>query len=317
MRDIVTGQTLDQYRVEEVVARSGTATIFRASDPESGLAVALKVPHSQFDADPVFQYRFQQEEVIGLRLDHPAITRVLRPRSKSRAYIAMEYVDGQPLGERLRDQHRLQISIAVELAICIADALDYLHRQGVIHCDLKPDNVMVLRGGGIKLMDFGIAVESARARTWGGYSRSMGTPDYMSPERIEGRRGDERADLYSLGCILYEMLTGEVPFPAQSLYVAMRAKTEAMAPSPRSLRTEVPVELAELVLCLLERNPADRPESALEVREKLRHPGSVVFSVRSWPKQPRLHAGVQLLAGLFGMVLLFAGFWMLAAKLGR
>jgi serine/threonine-protein kinase len=316
MRPVAPGETLDQYRIEEVVAHGGSATIFRARDAESGSTVALKVPHPRFDADPVFQDRFEREEEIGARLQHPALIRVLRPRRKSRVYIAMELVDGEMLRDRLYRETPLPIVVAVDVTCRLADALVYLHQQGIVHHDLKPDNVMLLPGGGVKLMDFGIALDLRRG-AWGRRWRGIGTPDYMAPEWIKGQRGDVRSDLYSLGCMLYEMLTGEVPFPAEDPYTAMRAKTESAARSPRRRRAEISRALEEVVLSLLERNPAQRPESALEVREKLAHPGSVVLDDRSKRAEPRLGAGTRVVAGLFGMGALFAAFRVLAAWLGE
>jgi len=318
MPDVIPGQTLDQYQVEEVIARSGMATIFRARDAESGQPIVLKVPHIQFEADLVFHQRFQREEEIGLRLDHPGVVRVLEPRQKSRIYIAMELVEGESLRELLRRESPLPIPRAVEIATQIADVLVYLHEHRVIHRDLKPENVMLLRNGGVKIMDFGIAVDVTQGRmTWGGLSQTMGTPDYMPPEQIKGHRGDARTDLYSLGCILYEMLTGRVPFPAENVYAAMHAKTESLPPSPRHLRSEISPELEELVLSLLEREPANRPESALEVREKLAHPGSIVLTDRTHRAEPSLPASARLAAGAIGLAALFGAFRALAGWLGR
>jgi len=313
MADLIPGQTLDQYQVEDVIARSGMATIFRARDTESGQPVVLKVPHIQFEADIVFHQRFQREEEIGLKLDHPGVVRVLRPKHKSRVYIAMELVNGELLRDRLRRESPLPISAAIDIAIKIADVLVYLHEHHIIHRDLKPDNVMLLPDGGVKLMDFGIAVDTTQGKmTWGGLSQSMGTPDYMAPEQIKGHRGDARTDLYSLGCILYEMLTGRVPFPSENIYAAMHAKTESLAASPRGLRPELSPECEEIVLSLLERDPANRPESAYEVREKLAHPKSVVVVDRAHRTEPRLPAGARLAAGLVGLGLLWGAFWWVA-----
>jgi serine/threonine protein kinase len=180
MPDVIPGQKLDQYQVEEVIARSGMATIFRARDTQSGQPVVLKVPHIQFEADLVFHQRFQREEEIGLRLDHPGVVGMLKPTEKSRVYLAMELVEGESLRELLRRESPLAISKAVEIATEIADVLVYLHEHGVIHRDLKPENVMLLPNGGVKIMDFGIAVDTSQGRmTWGGLSQTMGTPDYM------------------------------------------------------------------------------------------------------------------------------------------
>jgi serine/threonine-protein kinase len=318
MPDVIPGQTLDQYQVEEVIARSGMATIFRARDTESGYSIVLKVPHIQFETDLVSHQRFQREEEIGLRLDHPGVVRVLEPRQKSRIYIAMELVEGESLRELLRRESPLPIPKAAAIATQIADVLIYLHEHRVIHRDLKPENVMLLPDGGVKIMDFGIAVDVTQGRmTWGGLSQTMGTPDYMPPEQIKGHRGDARTDLYSLGCILYEMLTGRVPFPAENVYAAMHAKTESQPPSPRQLRAEISPELEEVVLSLLERDPANRPESALEVREKLAHPASIVLTDRTHRAEPSLPPSARLAAGAIGLAALFGAFHALAAWLGR
>jgi len=313
MAEVVPGQTLDPYQVEEVIARSGMATIFRARDLETGQPVVLKVPHIQYEADIVFHQRFQREEEIGLKLDHPGVIRVLRPKHKSRVYIAMELVEGELLRDRLRREGPLPIPASVDIASRIADVLVYLHEHHVIHRDLKPENVMLLQGGGVKIMDFGIAVDTTQGKmTWGGLSQTMGTPDYMAPEQIKGQRGDARTDLYALGAILYEMLTGQVPFPSETIYAAMHAKTESAPPAVRSLRPEVSPELEEIVLSLLERDPANRPESAFEVREKLAHPQSVVLVDRRHRSPPRFPAGARLAAGVVGMALLWAAFWWVA-----
>jgi serine/threonine-protein kinase len=318
MADLIPGQTLDQYQVEEVIARSGMATIFRARDTESGQPVVLKVPHIQFESDLVFHQRFQREEEIGLRLDHPGVVRMLEPRQKSRVYMAMELVEGESLRELLRRESPLPIPTTVQIATKIADVLLYLHEHGVIHRDLKPENVMLLPDGGVKIMDFGIAVDTTQGRmTWGGLSQTMGTPDYMPPEQIKGQRGDARTDLYSLGCILFEMLTGRVPFPAENVYAAMHAKAESLPPSPRRLRPEISPELEELVLSLLERDPANRPESALEVREKLTHPRSIVLTDRTHRTEPALPASARLAAGAIGLAALFGAFRALAGWFGR
>ncbi|TMA50216.1 MAG: serine/threonine protein kinase [Deltaproteobacteria bacterium] len=288
MAELVPGQVLDQYEVEDVIAHGGMATIYRARDRDNGHEVALKVPHMQYASDLVFHERFLREETIGHRLDHPAIVRVFRPREKSQLYLAMEYVPGELLRERLRREGRLPIETAVELAIKIADALVYLHEQGVVHRDLKPENIMLTRDGTVKLMDFGIAHDATlRRMTWSGLSATVGTPDYMAPEQVQGKGGDERSDLYSLGAILYEMLTGRPPHRGDNVYAAMRAKLLDDPTPPRQLRPEIPPALEETVLYALEREPARRPESALELRELLAHPASVMLTNRAARQRPR------------------------------
>jgi len=278
MREIAPGQTLDGYEVLDVIARSGMATVFKARDPDDGRIVVLKVPHLQFEADIVFHKRFLREEEIGSRLDHPSIVRVLRPKTeKSRVYLIEEFVEGESLRGRLGREGRLPIAAAVQLARQIAEALEYLHREGVVHRDLKPENVILTPSGGIKIMDFGIAFDAAlRKMTWSGLSQTTGTPDYMAPEQVEGQRGSSRTDLYSLGAMLYEMLTGQVPFGDGNALASMKAKVVRDPEPPRNLRPEIPPGLEAIVLLALERDPERRPDSAFELREMLAHFDSVV-----------------------------------------
>jgi serine/threonine-protein kinase len=288
MPELTPGQSLDQYQLLDVVARSGMATIFLARDVENGHTVAVKVPHLEYEADLVFHERFLREEQIGQRLDHPAIIKVLCPKKKSRVYLAMEYVEGELLSERLRREQRLSLDVAVEFSKQIADALVYLHEHNVVHRDLKPANIMIQPDGRIKLIDFGIALDTTlRKMTWARMSQTMGTPDYMAPEQIKGLRGDARTDIYSLGAILYEMLTGKAPFSSDNVYAAMRSKLHDDPIPPRRLRIEISPQHEEIVLRALERDPHDRFESALEMREALAHPDSVLLTGRANRLRPK------------------------------
>ena len=218
-KEIGVGQALDnRFEITDVIAKSGMASLFKANDRQSGAAVAIKVPHLQIESDPAGFDRFQREEEIGIRLNHPYILKILPVEKKSRPYIVMEYLEGQTLSELLKNVHPLPEPDAVKIASRICTALSYMHQNGVIHRDLKPQNIMLCNDGTIRIMDFGIArAENSRRLTFVGFTPTMGTPDYMAPEQVKGQQADERSDLYSLGAMLYEMLTGVVPYPFDNI----------------------------------------------------------------------------------------------------
>ncbi len=304
MNELIPGQRLDHYELLDIVAYSGMATIFRARDAEDGSIVALKVPHLKYASDIVFHQRFLREEHIGLSVDHPGIIKVLNTREKSRLYLVMEYVDGELLSKRLQRERRLPVQTAIDYAVQILDILLYLHDRNVVHRDLKPDNIMIMKDGRLKLIDFGIALDTAmRKITWGGLSQPVGTPDYMSPEQIKGQRGSTRTDIYSLGVMLYEMLTGRVPFQGDNVYTAMQAKMTGSPVPPCQLRREVPAQLEEVVLHAIEREPDDRFSSAKEMRESLTHLDAVTVTDRSSHK----HGGSRLSVWLWRLRALAMG----------
>ena len=274
MREIAVGDKLDQYEITDFLARSGMASIFRARDTATGETVALKVPHLQFESDVVFFERFQREEEIGQRLDHPNVIKFLKPRHKSRMYVAMEFVEGKSLRSLL--EQRLPEARALAIAQQVCEALVHMHERGVVHRDLKPENILVTPAGQVKIVDFGIALDqSSRRLTWLGLSSTIGTPDYIAPEQIGGRRGDARTDIYALGTILYEMLTGNLPFSGPNALAVMRAKTED---EPRPLTYFVPgidPHLEAIVLKAIEHAPRDRYQSAAELLRDLRNPSAV------------------------------------------
>ena len=212
------GDTLDHYRLDAPVAHSGMSTLYRATDLRDGRQVALKIPHAEMESDPVLLERFKREQEIGQELDHPGVVKTLDGEERSRLYMVIEWVEGRLLRAILNEQelhgeHKLPVDRSVMITLGICEALDYMHKHGVVHRDLKPENVMVGADDRIKLIDFGIAMkEDARRLTFAGPSPLLGTPDYISPEQVKGQRGDQRSDIYALGAMLYEMLTGQPPF---------------------------------------------------------------------------------------------------------
>jgi serine/threonine-protein kinase len=264
------------------------ASILKAIDTETGQTVALKVPYPQFESDVVFYERFRREESIGQRLEHPNIIKVLTPRRKSRMYIAMEYVEGNSLRALMRDKRPLPPERALGYARQVCGALVYMHGQGVVHRDLKPENMLATDAEQIKIMDFGIALdESARRLTWAGLSTTIGTPDYMAPEQISGRRGDARTDIYSLGMVLYEMLTANLPFEGANVYAVMKAKASQDPQPPSRWEPDLDPRLEEIVLRAIDRTPRNRYASAAEMLADLEDPSRVQLTGRAASLHPR------------------------------
>lgn len=277
------GQVLDaRFEIVELISRSGMGSIFKAIDLENGDTVALKVPFMHFESDPAFYARFQREEEIGQSLNHPGILKIISVNTKkSRPYFVMEYLKGQTLDQLMRAQEKLPVERALRLASQICEALDYMHERDIVHRDIKPANIMVCDDGSIRIMDFGIAKARAMRRiTFGGFSPTMGTPDYMAPEQVKGKRGDARTDLYSLGAILYEMVTGRVPFEGPNAYMVMNARLIGDPRAPRRLNPELSPQVEEIILHALECDPVDRYPSAQAMKADLDAPDGVVVTGR-------------------------------------
>jgi eukaryotic-like serine/threonine-protein kinase len=309
MRDLSAGDRLDQYQLTELLAHSGMASIFKAVDTESGAAVVLKIPHLQFECDVVFFDRFRREEEIGQRLDHPGIVKVLTPREKSRMYIAMEYVEGRSVRAMMQASHPVPADLALSIARQVCDALAYLHSKGAVHRDIKPENVLVTADGRAKIIDLGIAHHEAKRRLTWTSSAGMGTPDYMAPEQIRGRRGDARTDVYALGTMLYEMLTCNLPYAAEDARALMRAKE---GEEPRLPSYHVPgfdPSLEAIIMKAIEREPRDRYASAAELLVDLQNPSAVPpwnpETVRARPT--RAPTGSRRLALAFVVAAILAG----------
>jgi serine/threonine protein phosphatase PrpC len=271
--EIQAGQVLDnRFEITELINRSGMASIFKANDLKTGLTVAIKAPLMQFESDPASFSRFQREEEIGQSLNHPYILKIfaIPPEEKSRPYIVMEYLQGQTLSALLREVHPLPEPDAAKIASRICEALDCMHFHKIVHRDLKPQNIMICLNGSIRIMDFGIAKSlKARRLTFVGFSPSMGTPDYMAPEQVKGKRGDERTDIYAMGAILYEMCSGQTPYEGESPYAVMNARLSGDPVAPRKINTKLTPAMEEIILHALERDPANRFQTAQEMKAEL------------------------------------------------
>jgi serine/threonine-protein kinase len=309
----------DRYQIIETIARSGMASIYKATDVKTNNSVALKVPFLRFESDPGFFSRFEREQKIGHALNHPYVLKLLdtSDQNKSRPYMVMEYLDGQTLGQLLRSMAPLPVSDALRLASRICEALQYLHENDVVHRDLKPDNVMICTDGSIRIMDFGIAkYDGQRRLTFGGFTPTMGTPDYMAPEQVRGKRGDKRTDIYSLGAMLYEMVTDKAPFSGANPFIIMNNRVTGDPPAPRQFNEAITPQVEEINLHAMARDPADRYPDAAAMRADLDHPDAVEVTGRasrlvepnpigtSWRKY-------RLIALAVGLpLLILAGFWL-------
>ena len=289
MTSIHAGDLLDHYRIENVVARSGMASIYRAVDTRDGRTVAIKIPHPEVEADPLLFDRFKREREIGQKLNHPGVMKVFPDENHSRIYIAMEWVDGHLLREDMKGTP-MPADRAATIAARICDALDYIHSHGVVHRDLKPENIMVDKDDAIKLIDFGIAGhEGSRRLTFAKLSNVMGTPDYISPEQVKGKRGDGRSDIYAVGVMLYEMLTGRVPFSGPSAFAIMNDRLLNSPMPPRVINPDISAQLQEIICRAMEREPTNRYAHAREFSHDLRHQDQVEVAdrveLRDWRRR--------------------------------
>ena len=283
------GSQIDSYRIETPVARSGMASIYRAIDMRDNRTVALKIPHPDMEADPILSDRFKREAGIGEKLNHPNVMRVFGGERRSRVYMVMEWCQGRLL-RQIMDEGRLSHDRAIRIAIGVLEALDYIHANGVVHRDLKPENIMVDEEDHIKLIDFGIASDSAARRlTYANFTATLGTPNYISPEQVKGKRGDGRSDIYSMGVILYEMLSGRLPFSGPSPMAAMNDRLLNHPVPPSVADPSISPQLQEVLYRALERDPRNRYATAHEFVHDLQHLDQVGVEdrdeLRNWQRR--------------------------------
>jgi serine/threonine-protein kinase len=288
MTPLEPGDCLDHYRIDALVSRGGMASIYRATDLDTGRLCAIKIPHPEMECDVVFFDRFEREALVCREMDHPSVLKAMPEESQSRVYMATEWVEGRLLREVLAMEGPFPPERATRIALAICCALDHIHSQGVVHRDLKPDNVMIDAEDRVKLIDFGIALRAGSRRlTFGRLSTVMGTAEYISPEQVKGKRGDARSDVYALGITFYEMLTGQTPFHGANPFSVLNARLKS-APTPaRRIDPSISPELEAILNRTLARDPSQRYATVQEFADDLQYPERAMRTSAEHPEPVR------------------------------
>jgi serine/threonine-protein kinase len=276
------GDQFDRYQIQAHLAQGGMSDIYRAFDLVERREVVIKVPDQTMLGDPAQYERFQRELEVLNSLEHPAILKGLGSGKHNRVpFLVTEFVDGQSLRVLLEKSAPLSPEQATNLVRKIADGMAYCHKNNVIHRDLKPENILIQNESQQPIiMDFGLALtKSAHRVTYSNLSATMGTPDYMSPEQIDGQRGDQRTDVYALGIIFYEMLAGHPPFSGDSNMAVMSQHVNAIPPRLDKVNPAVSPQLAAIVARCLLKKPEERFANMDELIEALDHPENADLSV--------------------------------------
>src|SRR6478752_3561256 len=253
-----------RYRLERKLGSGGMADVWLAEDQELGRKVAIKMLHERYANDVQFVERFRREATHAAGLSHPNVVAIHdRGEAEGSYFIVMEYVEGRTLKELIVTRGMCPVPVAISYTRQVLAALRYAHRNGIVHRDIKPHNVLVDNEGRVKVADFGIARAGTSQMTEAG--SIIGTAQYLSPEQARGAPVDESSDLYSLGIVLYEMLTGKVPFTGETpVEIAMKHLSQVPEP-PSELRQNVPHELDAVVMRALAKDPEQRYSSAEEM----------------------------------------------------
>ncbi len=256
-----------RFRIEQLLGEGGMGKVYKALDKELGRTVALKILQPELTKDPAVVLRFKQELLLASKISHKNILRIHDLSDfEGVKFITMAYIEGQDLNELLKKTRPLPIERAMNIGRQLCEALDAAHTEGVIHRDFKPHNVLVAHDDHVYVSDFGLATSLETAKM--GMTRTgafVGTPRYMSPEQVEGKHVDSRSDLYSLGLVLYEMVCGEVPFSGESTWQVMYQRVKEAPKNVKVINCNVPDAVSEIIMHCLERDPANRYQSAKEI----------------------------------------------------
>lgn len=292
------GDQFDHYQIQAHMAQGGMSDVYRAFDLMHRREVVIKVPDHSMIGDPAQFERFQRELEVMKLLNHPAILKGLDSGKYNRVpYLVTEFVHGESLRALMEKSGSLPTVEVVSLIRKLADGMAYCHKNEVIHRDLKPENILITSDGQPVIMDFGLALTKDSHRvTYSNLSATMGTPDYMSPEQIEGQRGDQRSDIYALGTIMYEMLAGRTPFTGDTPMAVMAQHLNNTAPRLDKVNPAISTQLAAIVATCLARNPEDRYSDMDALISVLDNPESVDVSILEKSSTPAVNSNLSLTA---------------------
>jgi len=274
------GTRVDHYEIIRMLGHGGMNNVYLAQDILNQEKVVLKFPNDDLISNVGVFERYKREAEIGSRLHHPHVQRLLNTDEQRCAhYLVMEYIQGRTLREILEaaSPNLLPLDEVIRITTQICDALAYCHEHGVFHRDIKPENIMLLENGNVKIIEFGVALlEGARRVTWRGLSGTVGTPEYMAPEQLQGARGYASADIYAVGVMLYEMLCGHVPFEGENVFAVINQHVSQDPPSIQKFNPAIPSPLATVVMHAIRRDPEKRYKSMRDMLQDLQHLDAVI-----------------------------------------
>jgi serine/threonine-protein kinase len=299
------GDQFDQYQIQSYLAQGGMSDIYRAFDILTRREVVIKIPNQSMLGDPAQAERFQRELEVMASLDHPAILKGLGSGVYNRIpYLVTEFIDGKSLRQVMELSGAFLPEKAIPIILKVAEGMAYCHAQGIVHRDLKPENILIrLEDGQPIIMDFGLALTRRSHRvTFSNLTVTLGTPDYMAPEQIEGQRGDIRTDIYALGTILYEMLAGTPPFGGDTPLAVMAQHLNNTAPRLDQVAPKVSPALAAVVARCLQRRPETRYADMPALMEALQNPASADLRLLE-PQKQKIRPGIQQSQMVWGILL--------------
>lgn len=271
------GAQIDHYEIIRMLGHGGMNRVYLAQDLHNQQKVVLKFPNDDLIGNVAVFERYKREADVGNRLQHPYVQALLNTgEERCEQYLVVEYINGRTLREVLEERFAasgpLPPAEAIQLTLQICDALAYCHAHGVFHRDIKPENIMIQQDGSVKIIDFGVALlEGARRVTWRGFSGTVGTPDYMSPEQLRGERGTASSDIYAVGAMLYEMLCGHPPFEGENVFAVMNQHVSQDPPSILLSNPNISPRLATVVMRAIRRDPDKRYKSMDDMLHDLRN----------------------------------------------